>query len=105
MKVGIIRLNRNTENRTNNLKICKNYLLHIPLIHITALLTNFLREGAIHQDWYVHAPFVSVPPEARWTLPLLYLVFAIDLAILYAACRWYSTYKFSHPEKKWLRYL
>lgn len=36
------------------------------------------------------APFASVPPEARWSLPLLYVVFAIVVAALYVPCRWYA---------------
>jgi hypothetical protein len=31
-----------------------------------------------------------VPPEARWSLPLLYVVFAIVVAALYGPCRWYA---------------
>ncbi len=81
------------------------YLLHIPLIHISALVVNFLRVSAVHQEWYVHAPFASVPGDSRWSLPLLYLVFVIDVVILYFACRWYVRYKVNHPENKWLKYV
>jgi uncharacterized membrane protein len=81
------------------------YLSHILLIHISALVINFIREGSIHQDWYNTAPFTWIPEESRWGLPLLYLVFIIDLALLYFLCRWYADYKFRHPEKKWLKYI
>ena len=81
------------------------YLLHIPLIHLSALLVNYIREGNVHAEWYAHAPFSFVPEDQRWTLPLLYLVFIIDVVILYFLCRWYSKYKFAHPEKKWLKYI
>ena len=80
------------------------YLLHIPLIHVTALLVNVLRTGSAHGEWYASAPFASVPPEQQWTLPLLYLVFAIDVAILYMACRWYAAVKARRPDS-WLRYI
>jgi uncharacterized membrane protein len=33
------------------------YLLHIPLIHLSALVVNALRVGAAHQEWYQRAPF------------------------------------------------
>lgn len=69
------------------------YLLHIPLIHISALLVNMIRTGAMHQEWYNSAPFASVPEGERWGLPLLYLVFVIDLILLYFPCRWYAKYK------------
>ncbi len=81
------------------------YLLHIPLIHLSALLVNFLHDGATHQEWYTFAPFAQVPPESQWSLPLLYLIFAIDVIILYIACRWYVKYKFGHPENGWLKYV
>jgi len=81
------------------------YLLHILLIHVSALLVNTLVSGVTHQDWYSTAPFVEVDKDQRWGLSLLYLVYAIDLIILYLACRWYAAYKFSRPEKKWLKYL
>jgi uncharacterized membrane protein len=81
------------------------YLLHIFLIHCSALVVNLIRYGNTHQDWYRTAPFLSVPEEQRWGLPLLYLVWAINVVILYFACRWYARYKSTHPEIKWLKYL
>ncbi len=81
------------------------YLMHIPLIHISALIVSLIMYGEMHHEWYASAPFASVPEENRWGLPLLYLVFIIDIAILYFLCKWYSRYKAAHPEKKWLKYL
>ena len=81
------------------------YMLHILLIHVSALLVNFLREGAFHQERYSTAPFTEIDEANRWGLPLLYLVYIIDVVILYFACRWYAKYKAAHPEKKWLAYL
>jgi uncharacterized membrane protein len=69
------------------------YLLHIPLIHIAALVVTIMREGAVHPEWYATAPFTWMPPEHRWSLPLLYLVFAVVVALLYLPCRWYSAVK------------
>ncbi len=81
------------------------YLLHIPLIHISALFVNLLRTGDMHQEWYAYAPFTSIPEGSRWSLLLLYLIFMIDIVLLFFACRWYTKYKFSHPEHKWLKYI
>ena len=50
------------------------YLLHIPLINVSALLVNFIMLDATHQEWYDYAPFASVPPESQWSLAMLYLV-------------------------------
>jgi len=80
------------------------YLLHIPLIHVSALLVNMARTGEAHGEWYVYAPFAQVPAEGRWSLGLLYLVFAVNVALLYVACRWYAGVKARRPES-WLRYI
>ena len=80
------------------------YLLHIPLIHATALLVWFLRDGAIGAERFATAPYVSIPPAERWGLPLLYLVFAIDVAVLYFACRWFAGVK-ARRQDGWLRFL
>jgi uncharacterized membrane protein len=81
------------------------YLLHIPLIHLSALIVNFFRDGQIHQEWYGMAPFFTTrPEEIRWGLPLLYLVFVIDVALIYLACRWYSKVKERKPGS-WLRFI
>jgi len=66
------------------------YLLHIPAIHVAALVVNWFRLGTVHHEWYATAPFASVPPDARWSLPLLYLVFAVVVASLYWPCRGYA---------------
>jgi uncharacterized membrane protein len=79
------------------------YLLHIPVIHMAALVVMYLREGTIHPEWYATAPFTSVPADHRWGLPLLYLVFVVVIAVLYMPCRWYSNAKARGI--KWLRYL
>jgi uncharacterized membrane protein len=80
------------------------YLAHIPLIHLSALAVNAIVSGGAHQDWYGSAPYAQVPPAARWSLGLLYLVFAIDVAILYVACRWYARRKAERPGA-WMRYI
>ena len=78
------------------------YLLHIPLIHLAALLVMLLREGQIHSDWYATAPYTFLPPEHRWGLPLLYLVWAMVVAILYLPCRWFANLK-ADRRNPWLR--
>ena len=81
------------------------YLLHIPLIHASALVVNYLRDGVTHAGWYATAPYDFVPEGQRWTLGLLYVVWLADIVLLYFVCRWYAGYKAAHPEKAWLKYL
>ncbi len=80
------------------------YLLHVPLIHATALVVWRLRNAGIDGSSFVTAPFVSIPPPARWSLWLLYVVFAVNVVILYAACRWFAGVK-ARSRSPWLRYL
>jgi uncharacterized membrane protein len=69
------------------------YLIHIPAIHIAALVVSLVREGKVHPQWYASAPYTSVPVEFRWGLPLLYLVFVVVVAALYVPCRWFDRLK------------
>ena len=81
------------------------YLLHIPLIHLMALLVNIILTGSSQQQFYNTAPFTEMPDNIKWNLGLLYLVFIIVEVILFFLCRAYGNYKAKHPEKKWLRYI
>jgi len=81
------------------------YLLHILLIHCSALLVNTIRTGYSLQDKYATAPFTGLPENQRWGLALLYLVFILVELILFIICRWYSKYKAQHTNQKWLKYL
>jgi hypothetical protein len=78
--------------------------LHIPLIHALALIVNVLRAGAAHQERYMTAPYVSIPPNQRWSLPLLYLVWLVAVGILYPLSRWYAQRKAQNPSP-WMRYV
>ncbi len=80
------------------------YLLHIPLIHAFALVTWLIRDGSTHSEWFATAPYVSVPPEQRWSLSLLYLVFAASVVALYFPCRWYADAKARSP-RPWMRFI
>jgi len=80
------------------------YLLHIPLIHATALLVWLMRDGAAHPERFASAPYVSIPADQRWSLALLYLVWAAVVAILYPLCVWYARTK-ARRQDSWLRYL
>jgi uncharacterized membrane protein len=81
------------------------YLLHIPLIHATALVVWYLRDGAFGAERFATAPYVFIQdPQQQWSLALLYLVFAIDLVLLYVACRWYMHVKATRPSP-WMRYV
>jgi uncharacterized membrane protein len=79
------------------------YLLHIPTIHIAALLVTFVREGQLHPERYASAPFSSVPADHRWSLGLLYVVFVLVVAALYGPCR-FDRLKARHGDG-WIRFI
>jgi uncharacterized membrane protein len=80
------------------------YLLHIPLIHATSLIVWLIRDGKAGASRFDYAPYVSIPPADRWSLALLYLVFALVVAALYFPCRWYAERKATRPVA-WMRYV
>ena len=80
------------------------YLLHIPLIHSTALIVNRMRTGSTQSQFYDAAPYTFMPEEMRWSLGLLYLVFALDVLLLLGACYWYADVK-RRRSGGWLKYI
>jgi hypothetical protein len=82
------------------------YLLHIPLIHAVAMLVSLARgDGGI--PWLVgnHPVMIGPAPAGyRWSLPLLYAVTALCIALLYLPCRWFAARRAARPES-WMRYL
>lgn len=82
------------------------YLLHIPTIHLSALVVSLIREGRVDPWLFGNHPMdpPPVPPGYRWNLALLYLVFACVIALLYFPCRWYARAK--HERRaRWMRYI
>jgi uncharacterized membrane protein len=82
------------------------YLLHIPLIHLTALLLSGARQdGGI--GWLIgnHPVAVGPPPEGyQWGLGRLYLVWLLVVAALYGPCRWFAVLR-GRRQRSLLRYL
>jgi hypothetical protein len=71
------------------------YVLHIPLIHTLALIVSKIRLGEVSPWLFANHPMGNPePPDGyTWSLPLLYVVWAIAIVILYAACRWFAEVK------------
>ena len=80
------------------------YLLHIPLIHLTSLVVWYVRDGRFDNTPFATAPYVSIPPNARWSLTLLYFVVLVNVALLYIACRWFAGVK-ARGRAGWLQYI
>ncbi len=82
------------------------YILHWYLIHILMLLLMFI-QGYSLQDLNFATFGFGRPTEGESGLNLLgvYVTWVIVILCLYPLCKWYGTYKATHPEKWWLRYL
>ena len=82
------------------------YLVHIPLIHALALLVSKVRSGSVSPWLFENHPMGNPgPPDGyAWSLPLLYLVWAVATVLLYFVCRWFAALKARRTDW-WLRYL
>jgi hypothetical protein len=82
------------------------YMLHIPLIHALALLVSKVRLGYVSPWLFANHPMGNPePPDGYpWSLPLLYLVWAIAIFLLFFACRWFAALK-ARRKDWWLQYL
>jgi uncharacterized membrane protein len=82
------------------------YLMHIPLIHLAAIVVSIVREGRVNPWLFGNHPAMNgeVPEGYRWSLGLLYLVWAIAIVLLTFPCRWFADVK-AERRHAWLRYL
>ncbi len=82
------------------------YLLHIPLIHLLALITCYARYRHVH--WMFESPGfpnfpITKPPGWGYSLPIVYLVWILVVVMLYPLCRWFAGVRQRRPAA-WLSY-
>ncbi|MGA9807233.1 MAG: heparan-alpha-glucosaminide N-acetyltransferase domain-containing protein [Candidatus Sulfotelmatobacter sp.] len=82
------------------------YLLHIPLIHLLAIAVCYVRYGQVY--WMFESPSlgqfpITPPPGWGYSLPIVYLVWAIVMLALYPLCRWFAALK-QRRSDAWLSY-
>ena len=77
------------------------YVLHIALAHLAAGIIAFAMGygTALLSD-----DFMQVPQQWGFALPVVYLAWALALATLYPACRWFAAVK-RRRDDWWLSYL
>jgi uncharacterized membrane protein len=82
------------------------YVLHIPLIHLLAIVVSRVRNGEVSPWLFADHPMGAPPPPDgyMWSLGLLYAVWAAAIVILYVASRWFAAFKQRRTEW-WLRYI
>jgi len=83
------------------------FMLHLPLIHLAALVVCAVRYGSIH--WMFESsrpdqfPFTA-PPGWGFSLPVVYAVWIGVVLTLYPLCRWFAGVK-QRRSDAWLSYL
>jgi uncharacterized membrane protein len=82
------------------------YVLHIPLIHALACVVSVIRTGSVNPWLMGNHPMnpPELPDGYMWSLGLLYLVWAVAVALLYFPCRWFADLR-ARRREKWLSYL
>jgi len=82
------------------------YMLHIPLIHALALVVSQIRLGEVSPWLFANHPMGNPPPPDgyTWSLPALYVVWLVAIAMLYFPCRWFAGLK-ARRKDWWLSYL
>ena len=83
------------------------YLLHIPLIHLIAVIVCYARYGQAH--WMFESPSIEYfpftrPPGWGYSLPVVYLIWAFVVVALYPLCKWYAGLR-QRSGNPWLSYL
>jgi uncharacterized membrane protein len=82
------------------------FLLHIPLIHLIAVVLCYARYGHVH--WMFESPTISqfpitLPPGWGFSLPIVYLFWACVVIALYPLCQWFAAVK-QRRSDAWLSY-
>jgi hypothetical protein len=81
------------------------YLLHIPLIHVLAIVVSRIRLGFVSPWLFANHPMGNPPPPEGypWSLALLYFVWTIAVAALYVPSLWFDRIKRTR-QTRWLAY-
>jgi uncharacterized membrane protein len=82
------------------------YVLHVPLLHGAAVALGALLMGAAGATAFAHKILLSDADTARFgfSLPVVYLAWALVVLALYPPCRWFAGVK-ARNRSAWLSYL
>ena len=84
------------------------YVIHLPAIHLTAVVIAFLRYG--HAGFLFKNPSPNdttpfpAPPGYGYSLWVVWILWIAIMTALYPACRWFATYKRTR-RAAWLSYV
>jgi uncharacterized membrane protein len=83
------------------------YVLHIPLMHLLAVIVCYAHYGQAHwmfESTGIEQFPVAKPPGWGYSLPVVYLIWIFVVVALYPLCRWYAGLK-QRSSDPWLSYL
>ncbi len=82
------------------------YLLHIPTIHVAAMIVSVAREGNVNPWLFGNHPYAppDVPAGYQWSLGLLYFVWALCVIALYFPSKWFARLR-ATKRYPWLSYI
>ena len=82
------------------------YIVHLYFIHVLAMIFIVLN-GHKWDEYILSAEGIRSGALSRFGVgtEAVYIVWIIVVAALYPLCKWYQSYKQSHPENRWLSYL
>ena len=83
------------------------YVQHLLLIHLLAVIACAVKYGAVH--WMMESPSLdrfpfTRPPDWGFDLPVVYLVWAVVVGIMYPLCRWFAALRDQRSDA-WLSYM
>jgi len=80
------------------------YVLHLYLLHLIAILVAIaFQQPILHGS--VIADFVQRPVGYGHSLPFIYAMWLLSVAILYLPSRWFMEFRSRHRDWAWLSYL
>lgn len=78
------------------------YVPHFYIIHLASLFTVMTVMHSVHVN--IPTPFNPPPPQAAFSLPIVYLIWIAVVAVLYLPCRWFANLK-ARRRDWWISYL
>lgn len=83
------------------------YVLHLLLIHLLAVIVCAAKYGAMH--WMMESPSLdrfpfTRPPGWGFELPVIYLLWAVVVGIMYPLCRWVAALR-DRRRDAWLSFV
>jgi hypothetical protein len=82
-------------------------VMHVLLLHLATVVASYVRYGDVH--FMFESPTldkfpITQPPGWPASLPVVYLIWAGVVVILYPLCRWYAALR-ARRSDVWLSYL